>query len=133
MLNLAFYSIRTLIRDFYYAARSPGITAAVLHIGSIALEDAGDGCQITADTKSGLGVVCKLLGLKEEAFQTALCFKTISVAGTESLKGLDSRTAQFSREGLAKSLYSKLFDWIVSRSNRCFPCVARHCPIFCTN
>lgn len=97
------------------------IVAAVLHIGNLEVEDAGDGSQITGGSAATLTTLCKLLGLKEEDFKAAMCFKTMSVAGTETKKGLDARSAKFNREGLGKSLYSKLFDWIIEKANTCFP------------
>jgi myosin-6 len=97
------------------------IVAAVLHIGNLEIEDAGDGSTISDSCASTLTTLCKLLGLKEADFKAAMCFKTMSVAGTDTKKGLDSRSAKFNREGLGKSLYSKLFDWIIDKANTCFP------------
>eukprot|EP00041_Stephanoeca_diplocostata_P021482 m.501224 g.501224 ORF g.501224 m.501224 type:complete len:1234 (-) comp21837_c1_seq13:181-3882(-) len=95
------------------------ITTAVLHIGNLQLEDSGDGCRIANDDV--VATVCRLLGLDTDKFKEAMCFKTIQIGKQESLKALSTLDAGFSKNGLGKSLYSKLFDWIIERANECFP------------
>ncbi len=59
------------------------------------------------------------LGVKREALAHALCFRTVK-AGTRSsivTVPMSKREAHESRDGLAKALYSALFDWIVYKIN----------------
>jgi myosin-6 len=97
------------------------ITAAVLHIGNILFEEEGDGCKVTAASETSANGVAQMIGLDAEALKTAIANKTIVIGGTESKKSLSLLNTNFNKNGLAKSLYSKLFDWIVSRINTCFP------------
>lgn len=97
------------------------ITAAVLHIGNIEFEESGDGCAIANTSETTVAGVAQMLGLDADEMKTNMCFKTVSVAGTESKVGLSKEVAANSRNALAKSIYSKMFDWIVERINKCFP------------
>eukprot|EP00038_Savillea_parva_P000948 m.100167 g.100167 ORF g.100167 m.100167 type:complete len:1317 (+) comp10335_c1_seq6:64-4014(+) len=97
------------------------ITASVLHIGNIDFEEAGDGSSIQAACESSLMGVSQMLGLDGDAMRKALCFKTVTAGGVSSSVGMSPKAAQQNRNGLAKSVYSKLFDWIVERVNKCFP------------
>lgn len=97
------------------------ITASVLHIGNIEFEEAGDGSTISSNSEASLNGVAQMLGLDADAMRQALCFKTVTAGGVSSSVGMNPKTATQNRSGLAKSVYSKLFDWIVERINKCFP------------
>jgi myosin-6 len=97
------------------------ITAAVLHIGNINFEEAGDGCKVTADSETSASGVAQMLGLDAEELKSAIANKIMNIGGTETKKGLSLTDTKFNKNGLGKSLYSKLFDWIVERINTCFP------------
>merc|ERR1740138_1078361 len=97
------------------------ITAAVLHIGNINFEEAGDGCKVTADSETSASGVAQMLGLDAEELKSAIANKIMNIGGTETKKGLSLTDTKFNKNGLGKSLYSKLFDWLVERINTCFP------------
>lgn len=97
------------------------LVAAVLHLGNIEFEESGDGSAITSATESSLTGVSAMLGLEADALRKALTIKMISIAGTESEKALSKTDADFGVNALVKSMYSKLFDWIIDRVNECFP------------
>jgi len=97
------------------------ITASVLHIGNIDFDEAGDGSAINSNSEASLNGVAQMLGLDADAMRQALCFKTVTAGGVSSSVGMSPKAATQNRNGLAKSVYSKLFDWIVERINKCFP------------
>ncbi|KAL8551915.1 hypothetical protein ACS0TY_000820 [Phlomoides rotata] len=96
------------------------VVAAVLHIGNI---DFGKGKEIDSsvpkDNKSKfhLKTTAELLMCDPVALEDALC-KRVMITPEEVIKrSLDPLSALVSRDGLAKTVYSRLFDWLVNKIN----------------
>ena len=97
------------------------ISAAVLHLGNIGIEESGDGSGVKGESDQTLSGVAAMLGLDPDGMRKGLTTKLIVIGGESSDKGLSVKEAKFSLWALTKSLYSKLFDWIIDRVNLCFP------------
>ena len=89
------------------------ITAAVLHIGNIVFEEVADGCKPNSESEASASGVAAMLGLDRDALMQAIAYKSMNIGGTESQKALSMIDTKNNRNAFAKSLYSKLFDWIV--------------------
>lgn len=107
--------------------------AAVLHIGNIEFEDDPDsskgGCKVGGITKPGpkaIQVVAQMLGLDADELEKALISRVMQAhrggkLGTVIMVPLKVNEAQNARDALAKAIYIKLFDYIVSRVNKAIP------------
>lgn len=106
--------------------------AAVLHIGNIEFEDDPDsskgGCRISSK-KGGvqaLQICSKMLGLESSELEKALISRVMQAhrggkLGTVIMVPLKVNEAQNARDALAKAIYVKLFDNIVSCINKAIP------------
>ncbi|TXG55731.1 hypothetical protein EZV62_017044 [Acer yangbiense] len=96
------------------------VVAAILHLGNI---DFTKGKEVDSsklkDEKSHyhLQTAAELLMCDEKALEDSLCKRVIVTPDGNITKPLDPDSAALSRDALAKTVYSRLFDWIVEKIN----------------
>ncbi|XP_010694808.2 myosin-11 isoform X2 [Beta vulgaris subsp. vulgaris] len=96
------------------------VVAAILHLGNI---DFAKGEEIDSsvikdeNSRFHLNIVSELLMCDAQALEDAL-LKRVMITPEEVIKkSLDPLNATVSRDGLAKTIYSRLFDWLVDKIN----------------
>ncbi|ESO04701.1 hypothetical protein HELRODRAFT_99594, partial [Helobdella robusta] len=107
------------------------VIAGVLHLGNVAFEDppAEDttgGCQVAPFSIPSLEVTSILLGCDKDELKAALTSRMMVTSfggrrGSAILVPLKTNEAQNARDALAKSVYAKLFDYIVLAVNQSLP------------
>ncbi|XP_048137335.1 myosin-11 isoform X2 [Rhodamnia argentea] len=96
------------------------VVAAILHLGNINFsrgEESDSSVVTDENSKFHLAMTAQLLKCDIHVLEDALC-KRLMVTPEEIIqRSLDPLGAAVSRDSLAKTIYSRLFDWLVNKIN----------------
>ena len=99
------------------------VVAGVLHLGNVTFDDddsdaADDGCVLGGDAaRAALADAAAVLRVDAARLEKALRTRTIETRDGAIEKPLDVKAATNARDALAKTLYARLFEWLVAKIN----------------
>ncbi|XP_077236357.1 myosin isoform X2 [Tasmannia lanceolata] len=95
--------------------------AAILHLGNIEFspgKEHDSSALKDEKSRSHLQVAANLFMCDANLLLATLCTRSIQTREGSIVKALDCNAAIASRDALAKTIYSRLFDWLVEKINR---------------
>lgn len=94
-------------------------TAAILHLGSVRFKscrkESADGCAVKSMKR--LERAANLLGVPAETLERAVTYRSITVGRSKTFIPLKPNEALDACDALSKSIYDRLFRWLVARIN----------------
>ncbi|XP_024117452.1 unconventional myosin-XIX [Oryzias melastigma] len=96
------------------------ILAGILHLGNVKFSSPGEEhqlCQLPEDSEESMQTAAKLLSVPAQEFVTCLRVRTLKAGKQSLLKPCSQSECRVRRDCLAKTIYSQLFEWLVTFIN----------------
>jgi len=96
------------------------LLAALLHLGNMEITSVSKRITDAAISPQDQGLVqgCQLLSINADEFNKSVVRRNIRAQSETVVKNRDVEEAKAARDAIAKFIYSKLFDWLVTVTNK---------------